>query len=398
MTSLMAIVLTLSFGAHANDTNSKQVTFYEDVLPVIQENCQVCHRANGQDLGGMVAPMAFTTYEETRPWAKAMARKTATGEMPPWHASENQSGVFVNERSMTQDEIDVFARWAATGAKRGNPNEAPSPIQWPANEGWSIGEPDLVINMPKRHFVDDDVTDEYKYFTHKLSSDIMPEDRWLKAVEFRAGSKVVHHIILDPLGGIAPGSDPIVYDEGTSRLMEAGSHLTWQMHYHKEPGPGSGMWDQSSVAIKFYPEDVKIENPVHGSYLGNMSFKIPAGDPNYSAESVHTFRNDARIINFAPHMHLRGKSAIYEATYPDGTTEILLEVPKYDFNWQTTYKYSEPKYVPKGTKITFTSTWDNSAQNPHNPDPTLNVRYGEPTTDEMSFGFMDYIDTAQSDD
>jgi len=158
------------------------------------------------------------------------------------------------------------------------------------------------------------------------------------------------------------------------------------------------MWDQSSVAVKFYPEDVDVEFPVHGSYLGNVMFKIPAGDPNYSAQSTHTFGKDARIVGFSPHMHLRGKSAKYEVTYPDGTQEVLLEVPQYDFNWQTTYKYAEAKYVPKGTKITFTSTWDNSADNPYNPDPTVDVRYGEPTTDEMSFGFMDYIDAKESDD
>ena len=395
---LTIAVLFAGASAFANDSSTRQVTFYKDVLPIVQENCQVCHRPNGQDLGGMVAPMAFTTYEESRPWAKAMARKTATKEMPPWHASPEQAGVFVNERTLTQDEIDVFTKWAATGAKRGNPNEAPDAVEWPVNEGWTIGEPDLVIDMPVRHFVDDDVEDEYKYFTHKLSKETLPNDRWLKAVEFKAGSKVVHHIILDPLGGIAPGSDPIVYDEGTGRELKTGTRLTWQMHYHKEAGPGTGMWDQSSVAVKFYPEGYEVPNPVHGSYLGNMSFKIPAGDPNYTAKSKHTFRHPARIIGFAPHMHLRGKAAKYEVTYPDGTQEVLLEVPRYDFNWQTTYKFAEPKYMPKGTQIIFTSTWDNSANNPYNPDPTIDVTYGEPTTDEMSFGFMDYIDARDSDD
>jgi len=393
---LMAAMGLAIFGvASANDVD--RPTFYKDVLPILQKSCQACHRPNGANLGGMVAPMSFTTYAETRPWAKSIARKTAAKEMPPWHAAPEQHGVFTNERTLVDDEIALLVNWAQTGVAKGNPADAPDPITWPTGEGWTVGEPDLVIEMPERHFVADDVEDEYQYFTHALTKDQLPEDRWIKAVEFRAGSSAVHHIILDPLGGIAPGSDALVFPEGLGRKLNRGSKLTWQMHYHKEPGSGTGVWDQSSVAIRFYPKDVEVEHPVKGSYLGHMAFKIPAGDPNYSVEANHTFKKPAKIVAFSPHMHLRGKSAKYEVTYPDGRHEVLLEVPKYDFNWQTTYWYDETKYMPKGTKLTFTTTWDNSADNPYNPDPTKDVTYGEPTTDEMSYGFMDYIAADESD-
>ena len=162
------------------------------------------------------------------------------------------------------------------------------------------------------------------------------------------------------------------------------------MHYHKEPGPGTGVWDRSSVALKFYPEDAEPEHPIRMAMLMNDDFAIPAGDPNYTATAEEVFDTEIEIVSFTPHMHLRGKSAFYEAAYPDGTTESLLGVPQYDFNWQTSYEYAEPKILPAGTKVHLTMAWDNSADNPYNPDPTTEVRFGEPTTAEMMFGFVRY--------
>jgi len=168
--------------------------------------------------------------------------------------------------------------------------------------------------------------------------------------------------------------------------------VTWQMHYHKEPGPGTGMNDQSAAGIKLYPEDAQIDYIVKGNHLGRFDFDIPAGDDNYSTTAEYTFKRDAQIISFMPHMHLRGKSAKYELFYPDGTNEVILDIPEYDFNWQTSYEFADFKQVPAGTKIVFTSAWDNSTNNPYNPDPTQDIRWGEPTTDEMSFGYMSFID------
>lgn len=379
--------------APADDDYSRSgpVTYFKDVVPILQESCQVCHRSNGANMGGMIAPMAFTSYEETRPWAKAIAKNVKTGYMPPWHAAPEQHGVFENERTLTEREIATLIQWSQTGAKAGDPADAPEAIEWPTGEGWTIGEPDLIIKMPEPYFVEDDVKDLYVDFVTEITAEMLPEDRWIKAVEFRPGGPVVHHIIALPLGGIAPGNDPTVYRDGLGSLMRAGSRLVWQMHYHKESGPGTGAWDQSSVAIKFYPKGTEIKYPLGGDALGDFSFRIPPGEANYTVKKTFTFPHDAKIVTLMPHMHLRGKAAKYEVVYPDGTEEVLLDVPEYDFNWQTTYRFAEPKFIPKGTEITLTTVFDNSPENASNPDPTDEVRWGRPTTAEMSFGWMSFI-------
>ena len=398
---VLALIVGLAVVAGANEngvpTKSK-ATFYKDVLPILQENCQNCHREGGANYGGMVAPFALTTYESARPWAKSIEKVISEGYMPPWHATKELHGVFSNERSITDDQRSTLISWVRTGASAGDPKDAPAPKEWAATEGWSIGTPDLVVSFPEPHFVADDVEDTYEYITSTITEEMLPEPRWMKAIEFRPGSKAVHHIIALPLGGIAPGNDPTVYPDGMGVLMRPGTEVTWQMHYHKEPGPGTGVWDQSSAGIKFYPKDADIKKIIHNESLGNFEFKIPAGDPNYSVQTAFTFDEDSRIISMLPHMHVRGKAAKYEAFFPDGTSKVLLDVPKYDFNWQTTYRFKDFAEVPKGTKLVLTTAWDNSANNPSNPDPTQDVYFGEPTTAEMSFGFMNYISSTERDD
>ena len=314
-------------------------------------------------------------------------------EVPPWHASEAQHGTFENERTLTDVEIDTVVRWAKAGAPAGDVSKAPAARVWPENNGWSIGTPDLVLDMGKKYFVEDDVEDHYIDFESVITEEQLPEARWVKAVEFRPGSKVVHHIITPPLGGIAPGNDPDVYNEGFATLLKPGTKLRWQMHYHKEPGEGTGVWDRSEVALRFYPKDYKPEHVVLTNPLATMDFKIPAGDPNYQASVSTTFKRDTLMLGLLPHMHVRGKSAHYVARYPDGTEEVLLDVPQYDFNWQTQYKYPAPgKLMPAGTEVEVTMTWDNSAENPNNPDPGIDVVFGQPTTSEMMFGFVNYAD------
>lgn len=388
----MALTASIVIGASAfaDSDSMERPTFTKDVLPILQENCQVCHRPGGANLGGMVAPMAFTTYEETRPWAKAIARQVSTRNMPPWHAAPEFHGVFANERTLSEKDVQTLVRWAETGAVRGNPQDAPPAKEWPSS-GWSIGEPDLIVQMPVKFLVADEIQDAYEDFTTVITKDMLPNDRWIKAVEFRPGSEAVHHIIARPFGGIAPGNDPTIHPDGLGVLLRTGTTVTWQMHYHKEPGPGTAVWDQSEVAVKFYPEGTHIPYPIKGDPLGTFRFTIPPGDPNYSVTTEFVFDEDARIVKFMPHMHLRGKSSKFTLTYPDGREEVILWVPRYDFNWQTEYQFKEFKFVPKGTKLTLTNTWDNSANNPYNPDPTATVRWGQPTTDEMSFGWMSYI-------
>ena len=388
---LVAALACLGVAAHVAWAEDSQPTFYKDVLPILQENCQVCHRPGGANLGGMVAPMAFVTYDETRPWAKAMAKQVSERSMPPWHAAPEQHGKFDNERTLSQEQIDTIVRWAETGATRGAPTDAPEIKEWPDYDGWTIGEPDLVLTMPEKYFVADDVEDIYVDFEQTITKEMLPKERWIKALEFRPGSPVVHHIIAFPLGGIAPGNEASVYPDGISRKLSPGEEIRWQMHYHKEPGPGTGTYDQSQMAFTFYPEGAEIKYQMQGNHLGRFDFAIPAGDANYTIQADYTFKHDSQIVELMPHMHLRGKSAHYEAFYPDGTSEVLLNVPRYDFNWQTSYQFTDFKKVPAGTKIVFTSSWDNSADNPYNPDPAKTITWGEPTTDEMSFGYMSFI-------
>jgi len=389
--SLCAGLAMCLASASALAADSARPTFTKDVLPILQENCQTCHRLGGANMGGMVAPMAFETYAETRPWAKAIAKQVSQRNMPPWHASPMHAGVFENERWLSEDDIGTLVKWAETGAARGNPKDAPEKIAWPDYDGWTIGKPDMVVKMPEKFFVDDDVEDIYMNFEHTITREQLPEPRWIKAVEFKPGSPVVHHIITRPFGGIAPGNDPTVYPEGVGVLIEPDTEVTWQMHYHKEPGPGTGVWDRSELAVIYYEKHEHIPYPLQGDSLGTVNFTIPAGDPSYSVHKEYTFAEDALLVQFMPHMHLRGKSAHFEAFYPDGTREVVLDVPRYDFNWQTTYRYKEFKPMPKGTVIRMTTTWDNSADNPYNPDPTADVRFGRPTTAEMSFGWMKFV-------
>ena len=394
LTTLILLVATLpAFASSATKDVADAPTFYKEVLPILQQNCQVCHREGGANLGGMVAPMSFVDYQTTRPWARAIARHAEARTMPPWHASDQHAGTFANERTISEQDIATLVRWAKTGAKAGDVADAPAEIDWPSYEGWSIGEPDMVIDMGVDYMVEDDVEDQYITFRTVITEEMLPEPRYLKAVEFRPGSPVVHHIIAAPFGGIAPGNDPTVYNDGFGTLIEPGIEVAWQMHYHKEAGPGTATLDRSSAAIKFYPADYTPDHIVANNPLAKTDFAIPPGDDNYSAKTKTTFERDTLLLGYTPHMHLRGKAAKYVATYPDGTTEVLLDIPKYDFNWQTNYEYPAPgKLIPAGTQVELTMTWDNSANNPANPDPTATVYFGEPTTAEMMFGFITYAD------
>ncbi|HUP25988.1 MAG TPA: hypothetical protein VNB06_24010 [Thermoanaerobaculia bacterium] len=393
--AVCATPLAAASKASKTDTTPSAPTFYKEVLPILQRNCQDCHRPNGANLGGMVAPMSFTTFDETRPWARGIAKEAEAKRMPPWHASPAQHGVFVNERGLADAEIQTLVAWATSGAPEGDAADAPPAREWPESD-WLIGDVDLVINMgtDDKYFVADEVEDIYVNFVTKITEEVLPGPRWVKAVEFRPGSSVVHHIVAPPLGGIAPGNQPKVYNEGFGTMLKPGDTIRWSMHYHKEPGPGTGVWDQSKVALKFYPADYKPEHPVLVDPLAKSDFVIPAGDPAYTYATRTKFERDSLLLQLLPHMHLRGKSAKYIAHYPDGTQEVLLEVPRYDFDWQTSYNYPEeaPKLIPAGTEVEFIATWDNSADNPHNPDPTIEVRFGEPTTAEMMFGFLTYAD------
>ncbi len=411
---VVAVVGVLgSAAARAADDNAPAgpVTFYKDVLPILQQNCQACHRPDGDNYTGMVAPMSLLTFEEVRPWAKSIAQVVSERRMPPWFASEEQAGHFLNERRLSEAEIATLIRWVELGAQRGRAEDAPPPRDFASRGPWMIGEPDLVVKI-EPYFVEDSVEDQYITLrAPALTEEQLSEDRWVQAIEWKGGSPVVHHIVgyafapgseIDEsrrygLGSIAPGEEPLVFPPGHAKRLLKGSVIVFSMHYHKEPGPGTGQWDQSMVAFKFVPEGEKVEHLVDYNGISNGGFEIPPGHPEWTVGAARTFPEDTTILGFHPHMHLRGKDARYVAYYPDGTKEVLLHVPRWDFNWQTYYAFREPKRIPAGTRIEYTARFDNSAANPANPNPTIPVRFGGPTTDEMMIGYISYTHTEPRD-
>jgi hypothetical protein len=389
-----------------NAVDQQNVTWSEHVAPILFNNCVTCHRP------GQVAPMSLLSYKETRPWAKSIRRVTADGTMPPWFANP-EHGTFVEDSRLSADEIETIAKWVAAGAPSGDLAAAPPAPAF--NSEWRMGEPDVVLTMDP-YEVSDDIEDHYQWVEVKNP---LTEDRWIQAIEIRPTfTEGAHHNLTylapadatlegiqgagrmetDFIAGWAPGVAPMVYREGFGKLLPAGAKIFFQMHYHKTPGPGTGGIDQTSVGLKFY--EGEAENKLTTLWIVDPILNIPPGEANYQSVSSFDFKHDALIFNYTPHMHLRGKSMRFTATYPDGRQEILLDVPNYDFNWQLTYSPPEPLRVPAGTKVELAAVFDNSADNPANPNPNATVTFGERTDDEMMIGFLDYtyVDQANQAD
>jgi len=396
--------------AFAANRLPNDVTFYRDVLPVLQKNCQGCHRA------GEAAPMPLLTYKDARPWAKAMREAVMSRRMPPWFADPHV-GKFANDRSMKQADVEVIANWAANGAKEGNAKDAPAPVAF--TEGWIIGKPDAVFEMAKPVEIPASGTVEYTYFIIPTG---FTEDKWIQMAEVRPGNRaLVHHVIAFvrepgqkwfqeyPIGepfvpqkrkggggdgdgggmgqfitGFAPGSPPEVLRPGQAKLIKKGSDFVFQLHYTANGKPGT---DITKVGVKFATGAPKQR--VLTLAAADSKFVIPPGAASHSVEGAITLHADSELISMLPHMHLRGKSMELRAVYATGETEKLLWVPRYDFNWQLWYQLPEGKIIPKGTRIEATGTFDNSANNKANPDPGKEVRYGDQSWEEMMIGFFD---------
>lgn len=367
--------------AHAAPANP---TFTKDVAPILFENCVTCHRP------GDIGPMSLISYDEVRPWAKSMHKAVQEGVMPPWHADEG-IGHFKNERKLTPDQKLTITRWIEQGAKQGDPTDLPPKPQF-NEEGWRLGEPDLIVEFDQVDLPAGG-PDRFHDLTGKTG---LTEDKWITKVEVLPGNrKVVHHVILwqndseDQRGWIgawAAGMAPMEFPEMTGRMLKAGSPIIADMHYHPAETAES---DRTRIGIHF-ADDAEVEKELVNLWIQNASFEIPAGNPNYGARANYTFAQDSYITSLLPHLHYRGKDFTYTARFPDGTKHKLLSVSDYDFNWQTGYEFAEPVFVPKGTRIDCVAHWDNSANNPANPDPTKNVRFGNESYDEMMIGFVDY--------
>jgi hypothetical protein len=386
------------------------VTFNKEVLPILQKRCQECHRP------GEVAPMSFMSYKDTRPWAKSIKSAVLTKKMPPWFADPSV-GHFLNDRSLSQNEIDTLIKWVDGGTPEGNAKDAPAPREWV--EGWAMGKPDMVIEMPNAFEVPANGQVEYQYVILPTN---LKEDVWVLASEVRPGDRrVMHHVItsirepgskwmadqkpgvvfvpprgaqarggiLDGgLGGYVPGQVIRPASDGPHRatLLKAGSDIVFQLHYTPN---GKATTDRTKIGLIFAKEPPKER--LMGGNSALMRLNIPANADNFELHAVSTVPYDGELVSMMPHAHLRGKAFEYKITRPDGSSEVVLRVPKYDFNWQLTYWLEKPIHMPKGTKVELTGWYDNSANNPYNPDPSKEIHWGEQTTEEMMMGYFSYV-------
>jgi hypothetical protein len=400
-------------------------TYYRDVLPILRGRCEVCHRMGG------IAPISFEGYEQARPYAEALQLATQNRSMPPWFAVAG-IGRFSNDPSLSGEEIATLASWAAAKAPAGDPSDAPAARQWA--EGWSIPQPDLVVKMtqPVTLPASGDVD-----YTYEIVPTHFAEDRWVRMAEVLPSARAsVHHAVVyvrpphsnwlrhapvgpaftaatladaedrrgahwtdsDVLLVYAPGSSPDEWPATMAKFVPAGSDVVFQMHYTTN---GKTVEDQSSVGLVFSKKPP--QQRVLTLQLTNDHFVIPPGVDNFRVEARGTLPNDATLLSFFPHMHLRGKRFEYnlvkrrtaEQAHGVGVNgvsaaqiETLLRV-NYHFHWQMSYRLAEPRLLPAGTELQAVAWYDNSANNPHNPDASAAVRWGEQTYDEMMIGFFD---------
>jgi hypothetical protein len=341
--------------------------------------------------------MALASYDDAKAWAKTIHEVVIQQRMPPWHA-DPRFGAFSNNRHLSAAERDTLLAWVEQGCPKGDDKDLPPAREFP--EEWTIGKPDAVYTMAEEFKVPATGVISYKRFVVDPG---YKEDKWIQAAECRPGNRaVVHHILvyiqqpLRPiyspdgtamtLSGWAPGDMPAIYPAGTARKVPAGAKLVFEVHYTPN---GTEQTDRSSVGVIFAKQPPEREVDVN--ILANVRLRVPPKAANHKGELTYTFAKDATVLSFMPHMHLRGTSARYDVTYPDGRKETLLYVPDFDFNWQSIYRFKEPLAIPKGSKLTWTGWWDNSADNPRNPDPSKEVRWGEQTWDEMQNGWMDVV-------
>lgn len=392
------------------------VTFHKDVLPVLQKNCQGCHRP------GETGPMPLLTYRQSRPWAAAIREAALTRKMPPWFA-DPRYGKFSNDRAMSRREIDTLVAWADSGALEGDPKDAPAPVRF--TTGWGMGEPDAVLEMPRAFDVPASGTVEYQYIVIPTG---FTRDRWVVQAEVRPGNRAVtHHVIAfvrepgagwmrdavpgvpfvpkkrerrdqgetqrsgedaggatELLVGYAPGMAAMILQPGQAKLIKADSDIVLQLHYTTS---GKAATDRTRVGLVFAKEPPRER--VFTANASNNKFVIPPGDANHRVDAQITLSAEARLVDLMPHMHLRGKDFEYRLIYPAGESEIALNVPRFDFNWQLFYYLDAPKLLPKGTRIECTAHFDNSANHPGNPDPAAEVRWGDQSWEEMMIGWFD---------
>ncbi|WP_397568873.1 redoxin domain-containing protein [Schlesneria sp. T3-172] len=371
-------------------TADSAVTYSNQIARLLQKHCVECHRP------GEIAPFSLTDYHEVAGWADMILEVTQTGQMPPWHASP-EHGHFANERRLTPEELSLLQQWVAAGSPEGDPAELPPPPTY--TEGWQLPrQPDHVVWMSETPFtVPAEGTVDYQYFSVDPG---LTEDKWITGAEIIPGSRaVVHHVIVfistdgevrdgdrQMLTAFVPGLRVGEYPQGMAKRIPAGAKFIFQMHYTPN---GVAREDRTQIGLLF-ADPAEVTHEIRTVSTVNTKFKIqPELDNQAFSSSVVTAPQDLQLLSLSPHMHLRGKSFRYELTHNDGTKEVLLDVPHYDFNWQTAYKLIEPRLIPRGSKIQSFAAFDNSARNLANPDPSKTVKWGEQSWDEMLLGYFD---------
>jgi hypothetical protein len=405
--SLLGLATALLFGQPATPP-----TFTKDVTPILQRECQNCHRPRE------AGPFSMLTYESTRPWAAAMKEAVKTRKMPPWFADPHY-GKFTNGRTLSDGEIKTISDWADAKAPKGDPKDMPPPVKWV--EGWQIGIPDKIYQLPVPYDVPASGVIDYQ---HIIVPTGFTEDNWVQAAEVRPTDRaVVHHIIAfirepksnwfhgqaagqffiapqiktkeepdtsalpsDFLVGYAPGQPAEILRPGEAKLIKAGSDIVFQVHYTPNGHPTR---DQTRLGIVFVKERPKER--VLTLSATNGTFHIPPGDPNYRVDSSFEVGTQVKLAGLHPHMHGRGKDFLYRLVYPTDESQIILSVPHYNWHWQNWYTLDEPIVLPKGTKIKCVAHFDNSPNNPDNADPKRSVPWGEQTWDEMMVGFFNLV-------
>lgn len=376
-------------GCHIGRVNRRpargDLTYSKHVAPIVQKHCVACHRS------GEIAPFTLTSYDDVANWSATIREVVQEKRMPPWHA-EAEAGKFLNDRRLADSEKKLLFDWIDNGMPAGNSVDLPAPLTFA--EGWQISKPDIVFEMPKSFTVPAKGTVEYQYFPLEQTFD---EDKWVIASEARPGNReVVHHLILffmppgskqqpaegsllNSIATFAPGVPAWQARPGMSRRIPAGSKLYFQVHYTPN---GAEATDVSRAGLVF-ADAKQVEKQLLTNAVVNFRLRIPPKSDNVRFEATQKFGRDMRLVSLLPHMHLRGKAFRIESVDPEGNKEVLVDVPRYDFNWQNSYIFAEPLKIREGTSLKCYATYDNSENNPANPDPTKTVMWGDQTWEEM---------------
>jgi hypothetical protein len=417
LTLMVTLAMAGQSASSSAQTAQPQVTFSKDVVPILQERCQTCHHP------GTFAPMSLVTYEEARPWAKSIRQKVLAREMPPWHIDKNV-GVqrFSNDISLSDEEIAVIVKWVDSGALQGNPADMPPARKFEDKETWQIGQPDLIINLPKDFVVKANAPDQWPDI---LVDPGLTEDRYIRGVQIIPikGFPVIHHIrtsIVEPadetrnsgqldgtdgalevgeqgvfLNEYAIGKRGDVFPEGSGRLIKAGTKVNFQMHLH---AVGKETPLNVALALKFYPKGYVPNHVISSTTVSVAEIDLRPNTDNIRSDGYLTLAKAARLLSFQPHMHNRGKAECLEAIYPTGKTEML-SCAKFYFNWHINYVYHDDAapLLPAGTVLHSISWHDNTAANKFNPDPDAQITWGQRTIDEMGSAWISWYYMSDQD-